>query len=115
MTSVHEGLQNKFGGEWTPLHGLFCDCYGDERSSRVSVVLNRYCEAHLHHHSESRGIMSRLKTIIGGASNFGIGEDDMLTVTGKSCTLLSAKGFLVALFHLFVSKERKKDRLDSEA
>ena len=107
-TSVHQALQNKFGGEWAPLHGLFCDCYGDESSSRVFVVLTRYCEAYLHHHSESRGIMSRLKNIIGGASNFGIGQDDILTLTGKSSTLVSPKGFLVALFHLFVSKDRKR-------
>ena len=107
-TSAHQALQNKFGGEWNPLHGFFCDCYGDESSSRVFVVLNRYCEAYLDHHNSCKSFMTRLKHIIGDASNFGIGQDDMLTLTGRSCTLVSAKGFLVGLFNLFVSKERKR-------
>ena len=106
--ALHQALQEKFGGEWAPLRALW-ECYGDESSGRIFVVLTQYCEA-LMHHNKQRNFIKTLKhhLALEGGSMFGIGQDDILSTTGAACTVVSAKGFLAAMFFQFVGRDRKR-------
>ena len=105
--SIHKILQTKFGGEWEPVRALW-DCYGDPSSGSIFVLLTRYCEAVMHHNDKQRNFIKRLKHHLDVGSMFGIGQDDLLSTTGASCTVVSAKGFLVAMFLQFVARDRKR-------
>ena len=111
--SVHQALQEKFGGEWAPLRALR-ECYGDASSGRIFVLLTRYCEAVMHHNKHKAFVKRLKRNLVAASSMFGIGQDDILSTTGASSTVVSAKGFLAGMSLQFVARD-KKDRNDSEA
>ena len=115
--SVHQALQEKFGGEWAPLRALGWECIGDASSGRIFVLMAHVCVVMMHHNKQkmfTRTVRNHLA--LEGGSMFGIGQDDILSTIGAASTVVSAKRFLAAMFLQFVARERKrKDRTDSEA